>query len=78
MEPASITQTSKPDRFEEVPVEYYMKVKNNEAIPFNTKKDLIGLFPDNQDKVENFMSKNNIKLNKPESLSELVKYYNSL
>jgi len=78
MEPASITQTSKPDRFEEVPVEYYMKVKNNEAIPFNTKKDLIGLFPDNQDKVEDFISKNKIKLNKPESLSELVKYYNSL
>jgi len=78
MEPASLTQTSKPDRFEELPVEYYMKVKNNEAIPFNTKKELIGLFPDNQDKVEDFISKNKIKLNKPESLSELVKYYNSL
>ncbi len=78
MEPASLTQTAKPDRFEEVPVEFYMKVKNNEAIPFNTKKELIGLFPDNQDKVEDFISKNKIKLNKPESLSELVKYYNSL
>jgi hypothetical protein len=78
MEPASLTQTSKPDRFEELPIEYYMRIKNNEAISFNNKKELIGLFPDNQDKVEDFISKNKIKPNKPESLVELIKYYNSL
>jgi len=78
MEPASLTQTTKPNRFEDLPIEYYLRIKNNEAILFNNKKELIGLFPDNQDKVEDFISKNKIKLNKPESLMELIKYYNSL
>lgn len=78
MEPASLTQTSKPNRFEEVPVEYYLKFEDKEAIQFNTKKELINLFPDNRDKVEDFIAKNKIKINNPEGLKELVKYYNSL
>ena len=78
MEPASLTQTSKPNRFEDVPVEYYLKFEGKEAEQFKTKKELINLFADNRDKVEDFIARNKIKLNNPESLKELVKFYNSL
>jgi len=58
--------------------EYYIKVENSQAMPADNKKNLILAFPDDQDKIEAFISKNKTKINKPNSLAELVKYYNSL
>ena len=78
MEPASLTQVSMPNRFEDLPIEYYIRIKNNEAKAFNSKKELIGLFPDNRDKIENFIDENKVKPNNPEKLAALFKFYNSL
>jgi len=57
---------------------YYIKVGDFQALPADNKKNLVAAFPDNQDKIEAFISKNKVKLNKPESIAEVVKYYNSL
>ncbi|HSO87918.1 MAG TPA: hypothetical protein VLQ91_15290 [Draconibacterium sp.] len=69
---------AEPAKFERKADEYYVRVVGEQAVQINNKKDLIAVFPDNQDKIENFISKNKIKTNKPEGLKEVVVYYNSL
>ncbi|HSO89120.1 MAG TPA: hypothetical protein VLQ91_21385 [Draconibacterium sp.] len=67
-----------PPKFVRKSEEYYIRIGNEQAILIKSKKELIAAFPDNQDKIENFISKNKIKTNKPEGLKEVVIYYNSL
>lgn len=67
-----------PPKFVKKSDEYYLRFGSKQAEIIGSKKDLIAAFPDNRDKVKSFMSKNKIKTNKPETLKELVKYYNSL
>lgn len=69
---------AEPPKFIKKSDEYYLRIGTGQAILISNKKDMIAAFPDNQDKIENFVSKNKTKTNKPESLKELVKYYNSL
>ena len=69
---------AEPPKFIKKSDEYYLRIGTGQAILISNKKDMIATFPDNQDKIENFVSKNKTKTNKPESLKELVKYYNSL
>jgi hypothetical protein len=58
--------------------EYFIRIGAGQAQIIGGKKELISAFPDNQDKIDSFISKNKIKINKPESLKELFDYYNSL
>ena len=58
--------------------EYFIRIGNEQAVLINNKKDLIAAFPDNKDKIESFINKNKTKTNKPESLKEVVRFYNSL
>jgi len=58
--------------------DYFIGVGSKSPILINNKKSLIAAFPDNQDKIEKYISKNKIKTNDLESLRELVGYYNSL
>lgn len=67
-----------PPKFVKKSDEYYLRVGTNPAEIIGNKKELMAAFPDNQDQVKSYISKNKIKTNKPESLKELVKYYNSL
>jgi hypothetical protein len=67
-----------PPKFVRKSDEYFLQFESAPAVLIGNKKDLIAAFPDNQDKVKSFISKNKIKPNKPEGLTELVKYYNSL
>ena len=67
-----------PPKFVKKSDDYYIHFDNMPAQLIGNKKDLISAFPDNQDKIETFISKNKIKTSKPESLKELVQYYNSL
>jgi hypothetical protein len=69
---------AEPPKFVRKSDEYYLQFNSEPAIIIGNKKDLIAAFPDNQDKIKSFISKNKIKTNKPEGLTELVKYYNSL
>lgn len=67
-----------PPKFVKKSDDYYIRFDSGPAQLIGNKKDLIATFPDNQDKIESFMSKNKVKTNKPESLKELVLFYNSL
>jgi hypothetical protein len=42
------------------------------------KKNLVELFAGEKEKVNAFIRKNKVKTNNPESLKDLVSYYNSL
>jgi hypothetical protein len=42
-----------------------LRIGAEQAVLINNKKDLIEAFPDKQDKIESFISKNKIKTNKP-------------
>jgi hypothetical protein len=76
-EPAAY-KDAEPAKFVRKADEYYIRIGTEQAILISNKKDLIAVFPDNRDKIESFVNKNKIKTNKPESLKEVVKYYNSI
>ena len=69
---------AEPAKFVHRADEHYIRVGSEMALPVSNKKSVLEAFPDNQDKIEDFISKNKIKLNKPEGLAEVVKFYNSL
>lgn len=75
---AAAYKEAEPPKFVKKSDEYYLRFGTKQAEIIGNKKELIAAFPDNQDKIKSFISKNKIKTNKPESLKELVKYYNSL
>ncbi len=76
-EPAAYKEPE-PPKFVKNEDKYYLRVGTGEAQLISNKKDFIAAFPNNQDKITNYISKNKIKTNKPESLTEVVRYYNSL
>jgi hypothetical protein len=69
---------AEPAKFISKADDFYIRTGNEAAVLINSKKDLISAFPDNQDKIESFISKNKIKTNKKEGIAEVVRYYNSL
>ena len=69
---------AEPPKFLRKSDEYYLQIETAPAKRIGSKKDLIAAFPDKQHKIKDFISKNKIKTGKPESLAELVEYYNSL
>ncbi len=69
---------AEPPKFISGPDEYFIRVGLEEAKQVGNKRDLVDIFPDHKKEIEDFIRKNKIKTNKPESLMELVDYYNSL
>lgn len=69
---------AEPAKFVRRADEHYIRVGSEMALPVSNRKSVLEAFPDNRDKIEDFISKNKIKLNKPEGLAEVVKFYNSL
>ena len=69
---------AEPAKFVRRADEFLIRVGAEMALPISNKKSVLEAFPDNRDKIEDFLSKNKIKLNKPEGLVEVVKFYNSL
>jgi len=76
-EPAAY-KDAEPAEFIKQADDFYIRTGNEVAILIKSKKDLIAAFADNQDKIEDFISKNKIKSNKKEGIAEVVRYYNSL
>ena len=69
---------AEPAKFIKKNDQYYIKIGVEQAKKVGNKKELVDSFPDNKDKIESFIKKNKIKTNKPESLKELVQFYNSI
>jgi len=76
-EPAPYKE-AQPPKFVKNPDDYFIRIRMEEAKVVNSKKDLVEIFPDHKKDVEGFIKKNKTKINDPESLAELVEYYNSL
>jgi len=71
-------QEAQPAKFNRRPDSYYIRIGMDEAKLVENKKTLVDIFPDNKDKIEEFIKKNKTKTNDPESLKELVQFYNSI
>ena len=69
---------AEPAKFEKGVDEYYIRVGNSQAKLAGKKNDLPEIFPDHEKQIETFIKKHKVKPNKPETLKELVHYYNSL
>ena len=77
-EPPGAYKEAQPPKFVSSSDNYFIRIGEEEAKLAGNKRDLIDIFPDHKKEVEEFIKKNKIKTNKPESLKELVEYYNSL
>lgn len=75
---AAAYQEPKPARFISRPHEYYIRIGMESAVPVTRKKDLNNIFQGGNDKLNAFLRDNKIKAKDPESLKELVRFYNSL
>lgn len=58
--------------------EYFIRVGKEPASLATNKKDLIESFPEHKDEIKAFIKKHKTRTNNVDSLSELVKYYNTL
>ena len=57
---------------------YYLKQGKAAAREIDSRKDLLELFPDNQQQIREYMKQNRLKVNKEEDLSSIVQYCGSL
>lgn len=71
-------QDAQPPKFERRNDQYFIRVGNSEAKPADNKKDLLNAFPDHEGDIAKFIKKNKTKTNDPESLKQLLVFYNSL
>lgn len=69
---------AKPAQFVSKPDSYFIQIGTNTAKKVGSKKDLLALFADRQNKIATYIKKNKVKVNKADQLQGLVKYYNSL
>lgn len=76
-EPAAYKQ-AEPARFVRKTETCFMRIGNEPARLITNKKELISLFPNDQEKIESFIVKKKLKINKPEDLRKVVVFYNSL
>lgn len=76
-EPAAYKE-AQPAKFVAKPEDYYIRAGNDAAFLISGKKDLMDAFPDHKNKMGKFVKENKVKPNKPETLKQLVEYYNSL
>ncbi len=76
-EPAAYKE-AEPPKFNRRSDEYYIRVGNEPAQILHSRKDVPKIFPDHSKEVERFIKENKVKPDDPETLSGLVKYYNSL
>ena len=69
---------AEPAKFVKKSDSYYIRVGLKEAKKVGSKKEIVEIFPDHNDKISSFIKKKKVKSSKPEKLKELVRYYNSL
>lgn len=65
-------------KFVSNPPKIYVSLNNSTLDLVNNKKDFMNLIADHQKELESFIKKNKIKFRKPESVRQLVEYYNAL
>ena len=69
---------AEPAKFLNKPSSYYIRVGLEQAKKADKRNELADIFPDHKNEIEAFVKKQKPRTNKPEDLTELVRYYNSL
>ena len=77
-EEAGAYKEAEPAKFVSKADTYFIRTGESPAKLVGKKKEILELFPDHAREIAAFIKKNKIKTNKPESLKQLVQYYNSL
>ncbi|WP_430811710.1 MULTISPECIES: hypothetical protein [unclassified Carboxylicivirga] len=77
-EPAKPFQEERPAEFKQQAATSFIRLNTDYLVPVYNKKDFLNLIPDKQAQVARFIKKQKLKFRKPESVRELVEYYNSL
>lgn len=76
--PASSYQTYKPAHYKKLDDEFYIKVKDQDAIFFASKKDISKIFPSKSKEVLEFIKKNKLDLEKEADLQQLGVYLDGI
>jgi hypothetical protein len=71
-------QDAQPARFVSRPGECYIKVGEEPAKLMAKNKDLEEIFPNHKKELSSFIKSNKVRTNRPETMKELVSFYNSL
>ncbi|MBK3515996.1 hypothetical protein [Carboxylicivirga marina] len=69
---------AQPAKFVNNPPKVFVSFDNGMLAYINSKKDFLNLLPNHKEEMEKFIKKNKIKFRKPESIKELVQFYNTL
>ncbi|WP_430814105.1 hypothetical protein [Carboxylicivirga sp. RSCT41] len=71
-------QEARPPEFKNQTPISYVTFGEDYLMPVLNKKDFIEMIPDNHTEIAQYMKKNKIKFRNPESVKQLIEYYNSL
>ncbi|WP_289053618.1 hypothetical protein [Carboxylicivirga marina] len=71
-------QEAQPAEFIDKKNTVYISFNDNLLNAIKKKSDFLVMIPDHNEEIENFIKKNKIKFHKPESIKELVQFYNTL
>lgn len=69
---------AKPAQFSRKSDEYYIRIGMEAAEKVGKKSEVVTIFPDHHDELNDFIKTNKIKTSKAESMKKLINYYNSL
>ncbi len=72
--PASSYQTYKPANYKKSDDEFYIKIKDQDAVYFSSKKDLAKLVPSKSKEILSFIKKNKLDLEKETDLEQVGAY----
>jgi hypothetical protein len=75
--PASSYQTYKPAAYKKAEDEFYIKIKDQDAVFFSGKKDLAKLVPSKSKEILDFIKKNKLDLEKEADLEQVGAYLDS-
>ena len=67
-----------PSRIVDKPEEFYIRIKEKLPMIINSKKDLLWLLQDHSAEIEDFLKKENVKINDDHDLIKVLSYYDSL
>ncbi|MCT4646531.1 MAG: hypothetical protein N4A74_16195 [Carboxylicivirga sp.] len=71
-------QDAKPPEFKRVNPLLYISIHQKPAVLVASKNDFIDLMPNHKAEIARYIKKNKVKFKKPDSVKQLVEYYNSL
>ncbi len=77
-QPVRPYQSAKPEHFSRIINNFYVKTRNNAAVPVPRNKDFLQLFPKQKSKLSQYIKKKKIHIREQVDFVKLVNYCNSL